>query len=136
MPATFSDLPPDHPIVSIGPSFVFKNDLLSDDPSGQESEELSIVVMPKPDAVEPEPTRSTTTSSTLTTTTTRSNPSLTRVLVAGWFAICARYHRNGADRGVVTHGVTQRAAEPRGAVARPKATASAERVACVWKPWR
>ena len=27
MPNTFSDLPPDHPIFSIGPSFVFRNDL-------------------------------------------------------------------------------------------------------------
>ena len=26
MSATFRDLPPDHPIFSIGPSFVFKND--------------------------------------------------------------------------------------------------------------
>ena len=26
MPSTFSDLPPDHPLFSTGPSFVFKND--------------------------------------------------------------------------------------------------------------
>ena len=35
MPVTFYDLPPDHPIFSIGPSFVFKNDLpvaAGDDP--------------------------------------------------------------------------------------------------------
>jgi hypothetical protein len=31
MPTIWEDLPPDHPIFSIGPSFVFRNDLLADD---------------------------------------------------------------------------------------------------------
>jgi hypothetical protein len=44
MPPTFRDLPPDHPIFSIGPSLVFQNELLDvtpaeDDDQGAVAEE-------------------------------------------------------------------------------------------------
>jgi hypothetical protein len=31
MPVTFEDLPPDHPIFTIGPSFVFRSELPAED---------------------------------------------------------------------------------------------------------
>jgi hypothetical protein len=42
MPHTFTDLPPDHPIFSTGPSFVFRAELppppSEDEPADEESE--------------------------------------------------------------------------------------------------